>query len=973
LTSSAWGLAIGLACAAGVAGCTRKFFRNRADEEVGATLAEKDKYPAWKIEQYHIYPDPRARFADPTNPDRPPMPPDDPAAYDLSPCPQKPGKAGVAYEEGLGYLDLLAEWDARNRQEDRDRRAAEGKPATDQETVTKPTGEGAAAKAGPVDRPTQSPLDSAEAPPRDGTTAETTEAPCGARGRPYRIKLEQANELGLFNSREFQDRRENLYLAALPVTQERFSFAAQFYLLGQVIRERTGSKTSEGKQNDWTANTGTGFGKLFSTGALLLFRFANQTVVDMSGSALRHTTSVSTINLDAIQPLLRGGGKAVTLESLTQVERNLVYEIRSYARFRKEFYVSIAGGGGGSISGGTFVPTGVITATGNAIGTGLGSSGIIPGVIPPINISGPGLQDPPGLAGRLNLNTAIPPNVSGFLGTLLQYAQIALDRANIANLSAFLELFEGFKEGGDVSQLQVDTVEQQLLTGRSNLLSDQQQYFDALDRFKIQLGLPTDIRLELDDEPLRPLNRQFQRYDEIFRQYAQAGKDASTLGTLEAAKVREGLRRLFAEAAIVRGTPFRERFPPQWAEWEKLTPDQLKARLDQLAAERRKLLDLKTDLETKGQQLGAAEQQRLRGVDFESDLGTFEQQLREYEARPWAKDPDKTRQLRQKTILFRFVLNGFVLVLGEARNERLAEVRRSWPEVPRLCVEGTDLLKVGLDDAEQKGAQVALINRLDLMNVRGQVVDAWRQLAVFANALLGTFNVQYHMDSSTPPGRGLPFAFSGSRTRHQLIMNWDLPLVRTLERNNYRASLIAFQRQRRALMEAEDLVVQAVRGEIRQLRVLAEQYKIQQRQVELAYLTVESSLDTFNAPPAPVPAGGAGVDVSTRAATLTQQLLNAQTRLPLSQNALLTVWINYVNTRFQLYRDLELMPLDQRGVWLDDIATCQCGDAPQQSGAADAGGAGGERPAGPGEGGRPERPAEVPNPAPAGPPPGEGN
>ena len=34
-----------------------------------------------------------------------------------------------------------------------------------------------------------------------------------------------------------------------------------------------------------------------------------------------YTTSVSTINLDAIQPLLRGGGKAVTLEPLTQVER----------------------------------------------------------------------------------------------------------------------------------------------------------------------------------------------------------------------------------------------------------------------------------------------------------------------------------------------------------------------------------------------------------------------------------------------------------------------------------------------------------------------------------------------------------------------------------------------------------------------------------------------------------------------------
>src|SRR5262249_9145424 len=80
-------------------------------------LAEKDVYPAWQIEQYYVYPDPRSRFADPTNPDRPPMPPDDPAAYDLSPRPQHPPKAGVQYIEGTGYLDLLAMWDNENRKE----------------------------------------------------------------------------------------------------------------------------------------------------------------------------------------------------------------------------------------------------------------------------------------------------------------------------------------------------------------------------------------------------------------------------------------------------------------------------------------------------------------------------------------------------------------------------------------------------------------------------------------------------------------------------------------------------------------------------------------------------------------------------------------------------------------------------------------------------------------------------------------
>ena len=91
-------------------------------------LCEKDVYPAWKIANFNVYPNPLARYADPTNPDRPPMPPDDPAAHDLSPNPQKPPKAGIAYVEGKGYLALLAQWDAANRAEIEKDRPEVGEP-----------------------------------------------------------------------------------------------------------------------------------------------------------------------------------------------------------------------------------------------------------------------------------------------------------------------------------------------------------------------------------------------------------------------------------------------------------------------------------------------------------------------------------------------------------------------------------------------------------------------------------------------------------------------------------------------------------------------------------------------------------------------------------------------------------------------------------------------------------------------------
>src|SRR5207302_1430472 len=124
---------------------------------------------------------------------------------------------------------------------------------------------------------------SASGPAAASTTSLSTKPKPGAP-RPYLINLEQAAELGLVNSREFQDRREDLFLTALPVTLERFSFAAQFFAAGQAIREWAGRQAPEGHLNDWRLNGNVGFSKLFSTGALLLVNFANQTVFNLAGT-----------------------------------------------------------------------------------------------------------------------------------------------------------------------------------------------------------------------------------------------------------------------------------------------------------------------------------------------------------------------------------------------------------------------------------------------------------------------------------------------------------------------------------------------------------------------------------------------------------------------------------------------------------------------------------------------------------------
>jgi outer membrane protein TolC len=837
-------LLLALAILAGTEGCTRRFYRQRADREVDAILREKEQCLAIPLENYEVYPDPRARFGDPTNPDRPPMPPDDPGAHDCALNPQRPGKAGIAWIEGKGYLDLLRLWDAQNRGIGLTPAVEETDPAFCHGILGLPLAE----------------------PPVHAGTPE----------HPFKIKLEQAAELGVVNSRDFQDRREDLYLRALPVTQERFSFAYQFFATTEAIRERTGSQTPEGPGQRWRLNSSTGFRKLFSTGALLLFSWANRTVIELTGAG-PHTISVSTLNLDLVQPLLQGAGKAVTLEPLTLAERNLLYEIRDYARFRKEFFVNIAAGG--NITGGAGAPS------------------------------------------------------EGYLSTLLKAAFVETERKNLANLERFLKQFEAMEEGGVISSLQVNQVRQDLLRSRSSVLGLEQSARLALDNLKLQLGLPVPLPLELDNEILRPVAEQMSRYENLNVLYFDTVKRLNILDTIEdAKKARAVVREVLTTSELVKGTKsFRVDFPKRWAVWEGLNKKEIEDRRDKLKIELNKLLDQKAQAEI-GKGIWTRElQARLFEVRADLRAGDLETSLRKL-AEPIKKAVDpKVQGVAELRLDVKDMAS---LILFEAVNEQLVLLRDTWPTLPPVAVAGVDVLTAELETAQEIVAQTALANRLDLMNARAQAHDAWRQILIFSNSLLGVFNVGYHLDSSTPAGEAKPLAFHPSRTRHQLILDAELPLVRLAERNAYRASLIAYQRQRRTLMEAEDNVVAQVRNDVRLVRRAAEIYKIQLSAVELAYSQVENSLQTFVAPPDPTRIGR--TDAGTEAA-LTTQLLQAQGRLLGAQNQLYSTWIDYISARLQLYLDLELLPLDSRGVWIDELASSE------PRGPSDAGDAGSPR------------------------------
>lgn len=845
-------------------GCTRRFFRTQTDKDVVGILTQKNQFPDWGIENWHVYPDPRARFADPTNPDRPPKPQDDYATEYLSPNPQKPGKAGCGDVMGNSWLYYLENWDQFNRQ----KLAAQSGQEESQDIVP-------------------------YVPNQPDSPAELTsyEKALRTQEKPYLLTLEQASELSLFNSRDFQDRREDLYTAALPVSFQRFSFVSQLFATEQAIREVSGRETVDGKGNRFRFNSNGTLTRLFPTGATLLLQIANRLVINLGDG--KPDVGITTLSLNLTQPFLRGGGYAVTLEPLTQAERNLVYAIRSYARFRKIFYLFIATGDDQFNSPFSFA--------------GLNLRGV-----------GPSLNSPS----------------QGFLPTLLLISQQRNEIDNVAKLEEYLRQFRGFAEGSDVSPLQADQVEQQLLSGRNALIQRRLNTQIAIDAFKVQLGIPQSVPIELEAKPVEPITQQLDRFNRLREDFnnvrARADNYSDFVNNQKQAlggsilavvpielPLRSIMRELFLNSDFVKGTKFRTTFPDRWSAWEKRTDLQIKTELSRLREVQRDLLAKKTNLEKEGGSLSTEDAEALDRLPREIYLGVFETILRQYESKPWEKTPG-ARGLREQATLYREVINYFTLVLTEPRDERLEAIRESWPSLPPVCVEGVDILRDDLDKTIAVASQTALANRLELMNARGQLVDAWRQIAVQANALQGVFNVGYQLDTSSPAGQNVPLGLGGSRTRNQLIVNGELPLVRRLERNNYRTAILGYQRSRRALQATEDFILNTIRNEVRSLRTLAEQFKIQQRTVDVSYALVENSLDVFQAPPDPRSVGGG--QTAGNAAALTQQLLNAQSSLVRAQNDLYDIYVRYLIARMQLYRDLELLPLDSRGVWNDELS-----------------------------------------------------
>ena len=172
-------------------------------------------------------------------------------------------------------------------------------------------------------------------PTRDG--APPTPSSPAVRAEPMEIALTEALQIAAFNSREYQNQKESVFSAALALDREADAF---HHSLAGAINTLLSGERGEGVESlKGTAEAGVTLTRKLEAGATLTSHLALDVARLLTGS--RDSSLGLSLDASISIPLLRGAGRAVTREPLTQAERRLLYALRRFERFKQEFAVRL--------------------------------------------------------------------------------------------------------------------------------------------------------------------------------------------------------------------------------------------------------------------------------------------------------------------------------------------------------------------------------------------------------------------------------------------------------------------------------------------------------------------------------------------------------------------------------------------------------------------------------------------------------
>ena len=185
--------------------------------------------------------------------------------------------------------------------------------------------------------------------------------------------------------------------------------------------------------------------------------------------------------------------------------------------------------------------------------------------------------------------------------------------------------------------------------------------------------------------------------------------------------------------------------------------------------------------------------------------------------RLWARDT----YIKEKR-LYQQMLDDFKIALSISPSEDIQPDRLEFNAVKNNGLPGPSF-------SDEQAIEAAMMCRLDLMNDSDAIADARRKIAVAKDRLRAELNL-----TAGAANKADVSALSTESSSVDVGLELDMPLDRKAERNMYRKSLIALQRQRRNLAQSRDNISHAIRQAYRNLTNASDLYRIQQESLSVA-------------------------------------------------------------------------------------------------------------------------------------------
>ena len=847
-------------------GCSRTHYRLRADKEVYSLIREKSTNVVWTSSAgFSIDPDPRSRFFDSSSPDNPALPLPGPSLYDY----EIPDLSGEAHA-GTNQASQLSRDNLRSHDMERSKmRPNTGEASLIGRLPIQPIPKSyweaipaqCLARMMEFESVIEENVRQYQTPPEDQ----------GSQGK--RLSLRNIVELAQMNSRDYQAQKESLYRAALALTRERYDYSPKFSGNGNGSDASFALNREDGKTaKSSTIGSGVQADKMLTSGGSILARVANDVVITFDGPEGFATDVSSELLFNLVQTVFQ---RDIRLNPLIQAERDLIYAVRDFARFRKEFFGQLGAEYYGLLQNYRSIEIESQNYFSLVRTFEQAQAEVRAGVINAPNPVAVDQFEQSMLSGRSSLISNCNRLERGFDSMKLALGlptetPINLNLTELKQLTTLDEL-EVMAERVRRWRKRVQVSLDQPRPDRNAILNDS---IFLTERLLEWLKLRQFLNLEVSDyAPLEESLAQF--YVEQARNRAE--RIESELQMAQTSTSRTPIILLYQQTTdLVDALMSLARVQLELAEKQghpQTTIADTKAQISELQGQ------LDSVLEQLGEALQDPQPERLRGLLAEAEA------LRQ-------KVDERVRRLDQ--LIETFPAKPEDNAGLAATIERTKRLLQTSDELLQSANTGLLPININMDDA----MATALVQRLDLMNQRGRLADDWRAIKLTADDLKSVLNLNVSQSIRTSDDKALDFSLDNSQTR--VGLSFDLPLNRIEQRNSFRRAMIGYQNARRNLMALEDSIKFDVRNSLRTLAETRLQYPISVTRAALAAEQVTSIR-------LQLALGVTGV----RGTDLLDALQDSREALIAVANSR----IGYIVDDALFAIDLELMELDQSGYW----------------------------------------------------------